>query len=169
MRERSGSEAKPSSVQAPIPRRLRLDDQLCFALYAATNAVTRAYRPLLGALGLTYPQYLVMLVLWQDGATAIRGIAARLQLGPSAITPLVDQLEAAGLVTRERSGADRRVVRVFLTEAGRRLEEAAAIAQEAVVCRTGLSEQDLAALRDDLNALVDRIAASDAAPADEPV
>lgn len=169
MRERSSTERKTRPSEVSRPRRLRLDDQLCFALYAATNAVTRAYRPLLGALDLTYPQYLVMLVLWQDGATPIRGIAARLQLGPSAISPLVDQLEAAGLVTRLRGGSDRRIVVVELTEAGRHLEEAAAIAQEAVVCRTGLSEAALAALRQDLVALVDRIALSDAASEGERV
>lgn len=169
MRERFRSEESLAAAEPTGQRRLRLDDQLCFALYAATNAVTRTYRPLLGALGLTYPQYLVMLVLWQDGATSVRGIAARLQLGASAITPMIDQLETAGLVTRARSGRDRRVVLVALTEVGRRLEEAAAAAQEAVVCRTGLSEQALAALRQDLVALVDRIAAAGAVPQDEPV
>lgn len=156
-----------SLAEAKASRRLRLDDQLCFALYAATNAVTRSYRPLLGALGLTYPQYLVMLVLWQDGATSVRGIADQLQLGASAITPMVDQLETAGLATRVRSNTDRRVVVVVLTEAGRKLEAAAAAVQEAVVCRTGLSEQALATLRSDLNALVDRIAATGVAPCDE--
>ncbi|SFL58216.1 MarR family winged helix-turn-helix transcriptional regulator [Methylorubrum salsuginis] len=149
-------------------RRLRLDDQLCFALYAATNAVVRAYRPLLGELGLTYPQYLVMLALWQDGAAPAHTLAARLQLGASAITPLVDRLEAAGLVTRAR-GTDRRVVLVALTEAGRRLEEKVAVAQQAVVCRTGLEEDSLAALRQELKALADRIAGSGSVPQDETV
>ncbi len=145
---------------ASEPRRLRLDDQLCFALYAATKAVTRAYRPLLGALGLTYPQYLVMLVLWQDGALPARGIAHRLQLGASAITPLIDQLEAGGLVARERGTKDRRLVVIGLTPAGRQLEHAAALAQEAVVCQVGLTEAALADLRAELNALVGRIAKS---------
>lgn len=137
-----------------------LDDQLCFALYAATNAVTRTYRPLLAALGLTYPQYLVLLVLWQDGALPVREIAARLRLSPSAITPLIDQLEVSGLVSRAHSGTDRRLVIVVLREAGRALHQAAAAAQEAVVCRTGLSEDALQALRGELTALVDRIAPS---------
>lgn len=159
MRERLGSADEPThSVGAPA-RRLRLDDQLCFALYAATNAVTRAYRPLLGAIGLTYPQYLVMLALWQEGALPVRGLAEQLQLGANAISPLVDHLEAEGLVTRVRSESDRRVVTVELTEAGRSLEDSAARAQEAVVCRTGLSAPDLVALREDLNALVERMAA----------
>jgi MarR family transcriptional regulator, organic hydroperoxide resistance regulator len=147
--------------------RLRLDDQLCFALYAATNAVVRAYRPLLGELGLTYPQYLVMLALWQDGTTPIHALAERLQLGANAVTPLVDKLEAAGFVTRAR-GADRRVVFVALTEAGLRLEEKVAAAQQTVVCRTGLGDRDLADLRRDLKDLTDRIAATSAVPQDEP-
>lgn len=88
---------------------LRLDDQLCFALYAATNAITRSYRPLLGEIGLTYPQYLVMLTLWQDGSAPVGRIAHRLELDSHAVSPLVDRLEAAGLVVR-RPGADRRQV-----------------------------------------------------------
>lgn len=140
------------------PRKLRLDDQLCFALYAATNAVTRAYRPLLATLDLTYPQYLVMLVLWQDGPQTVRHIAERLHLGPSAITPLLDHLEKAGFVARVRDDRDRRQVHVVLTVTGRALEHSAALAQEAVVCQTGLSERGLAELREDLNDLVDRIA-----------
>ena len=141
-------------------KRLRLDDQLCFALYAATNAVVRAYRPLLADIGLTYPQYLVMLALWQDGALTIREIASRLQLAPSAITPLVDHLEDGGFAVRARDdAADRRRVRVLPTEAGRALERAAARAQEAVACRTGLDDAGLDALRNDLHALVLRIVA----------
>ena len=138
---------------------LRLDDQLCFALYAATNSVVRAYRPLLGELGLTYPQYLVMLALWQDGVTAVHDLATRLQLTSSAITPLVDRLEAAGFVTRTRA-ADRRIVLVALTEVGRLLEDQVAMAQQAVVCRTGLGDRDLADLRKELKDLADRVAAT---------
>ena len=148
--------------------RLRLDDQICFALYAATNAVVRAYRPLLGELGLTYPQYLVMLALWQDGAAPVHDLAARLRLGPSAITPLVDRLEAAGFVTRAR-GSDRRIVFVALTGAGMRLEEKVSVAQQSVVCRTGLAGEELADLRRELKDLTDRIAAAGAVPRDEPV
>lgn len=147
--------------------RLRLDDQLCFALYAATNSVVRAYRPLLGELGLTYPQYLVMLALWQDGVTAVHDLAARLQLTSSAITPLVDRLEAAGFVTRTRA-VDRRIVLVALTEAGRLLEDQVATAQQAVVCRTGLGDRELADLRQELKDLADRVAAADMAQGDEP-
>lgn len=146
---------------------LRLDDQLCFALYAATNSVVRAYRPLLGEVGLTYPQYLVMLALWQDGVTAVYDLAARLQLTSSAITPLVDRLEAAGFVTRTRA-ADRRIVLVALTEVGRLLEDQVATAQQAVVCRTGLGDRELADLRQDLKDLADRVTTAGMAQGDEP-
>lgn len=140
------------------PRHLRLDDQLCFSLYAATHAVTRAYRPLLGRLGLTYPQYLVMLVLWQDGSRTSGDIGRRLALRQNAITPLLDRLEAAGLLLRRRSGEDRRVVHVHLTPAGIDLETAVAQAQQAVECRTGLAPEGLGRLRGELAALARRMA-----------
>lgn len=134
--------------------KLRLDDQLCFALYAATNAVTRAYRPLLDQLGVTYPQYLVLLALWQHGPQAISGIADALDLPSHAIGPVVDRLEAAGLVWRRRALPDRRVVRVGLSETGIALEAAAAEAQRAVACRTRLSAVEFDTLRKQLHQLV---------------
>ncbi|MEO1695086.1 MAG: MarR family transcriptional regulator [Pseudomonadota bacterium] len=145
------------------PRPLRLDDQLCFALYAATNAVTRAYRPVLGDLGLTYPQYLVMLVLWQDGASPVGQIARRLNLAPSAITPLVDRLVTADLVAREIDPDDRRAIQVSLTQNGRDLEARTSLAQQAVECQTGLAPADLAELRGALHALVERMQADESA------
>ena len=155
-------------------RRLRLDDQLCFALYAATHAVTRAYRPRLAAIDLTYTQYLVMLALWQDGPLTQSALAARLRMGTSAMPPLIDHLERAGAVRRRRDGPDRRVVVVEPTEAGAALERAAALAQVAVECRTGLDPHALARLRDELIALADRTADADASrrrggDADDPV
>ena len=139
------------------PKKLRLDDQLCFSLYAATNAVTRAYRPLLGKLGLTYPQYLVMLVLWQDGSCTIGHIAQRLSLAQNAITPLVDRLEDADFLERKRDTGDRRVVGVRLTKAGKDLRATASLAQQAVECRTMLGPEKLNALRDELFELVRRM------------
>lgn len=140
--------------------KLRLDDQLCFALYAATNAITRAYRGLLGPLGLTYPQYLVMLVLWQRGASPVSVVANALQLGVSAVTPLVDQLATAGFVLRAKSPDDRRVVLVVPTQAGIELEHAASTAQQSVVCRTGLSDDGLVALRTALKDLAKHVTAA---------
>ena len=136
---------------------VRLDDQLCFALYAATNAVTRAYRPLLEAVGLTYPQYLVMMVLWERDAQPIHEIASRLNLASHAVTPIVNRLETAGLVTRTRIGADRRVVTVGLTPAGARAEAGASAAQFSVVDQTRLCGAELTDLRDDLRDLVFRM------------
>ncbi|MGF1551095.1 MAG: MarR family winged helix-turn-helix transcriptional regulator [Paracoccaceae bacterium] len=137
--------------------RLRLDDQLCFALYVATNAIVRSYRPMLAEIGLTYPQYLLMLVLWQDGDRTVRQLADRLKLSPSAVTPLVDRLEAADLVRRRRDDNDRRVVHVELTERGAATEHEAAAVQRRVACNTGLDVQGLAAMRDHLHALAERL------------
>lgn len=143
---------------------LGLDEQLCFALYAATNAVVRTYRPLLDAIGLTYPQYLVMLVLWQDGERAVHEIADRLHLPPHALAPLLGRLERSGLVQRRRLAPDRRVVRVRLTAAGRELRSTAAAVQHSVVCHTGLSADALDALRDELHELVERMECLTAPP-----
>lgn len=104
---------------------LLLDDQLCFALYAASRAVTHRYRPLLDDLGLTYPQYLVLLMLWEHGAVPIKDIGATLQLDYGTLTPLLKRLEAAGLVRRERRPDDERTVRISLTGQGRDLRERA--------------------------------------------
>lgn len=143
---------------------LRLDDQLCFALYAATHAITRRYRPLLLEIGLTYPQYLVMLTLWQDGPAPIGQVARRLELDSHAVTPLVERLEVAGLVRRQ-PGVDRRQVVVETTERGRDLREAAAAAQSEVACATGLDPADLADLRARLRTLA---AALDPLPRSSP-
>lgn len=137
--------------------RLKLDEQLCFALYAATNAVTRAYRPKLAQIGLTYPQYLIMLVLWQDGPRTLGAIAHRLCLAQNAITPLVDRLEKAGFVVRTRDTNDRRVTTIALTTVGEALHDSAAAAQHEVECQTTLSADEVARLRDTLTGLIARM------------
>jgi DNA-binding MarR family transcriptional regulator len=133
---------------------LRLDDQLCFALYSATNAIVRAYRPLLHELGLTYPQYIVLMALWEQEDVSVGDLGARLGLPLSGITPVLDRLERAGLLERRRGAPDRRVVLVTLTDAGRATEEQAARAQHEVRCRTMLSPGALATLRGELQDLV---------------
>jgi DNA-binding MarR family transcriptional regulator len=100
-----------------------LDQQLCFALYAATHAITRCYSPGLKALGLTYPQYLVMLVLWQEDALTLKALAERLDLDSPTLTPLLKRLEASGYITRERSRVDERALEIRLTDTGRDLRE----------------------------------------------
>ncbi len=144
--------------------RLRLDDQLCFALYAATNAITRAYRPLLRELGLTYPQYLTLMALWQHGTGTVSELAQRLDLPAHAMTPLLQRLERAGLVVRRRSSSDSRSMLVELTPAGAELETSAAAVQRTVECATGLPADALDALRGELHDLVNDMRATAAGP-----
>lgn len=131
-----------------ISESLQLDDQMCFALYAASRAMTAVYRPLLERLELTYPQYLVMLVLWQrDGRCTVKDIGAALHLDYGTLTPLLKRLQAAGLLERTRGERDERTVQVRLTEAGAALRaEAASIPVEISRCMA-LSAQETADLR----------------------
>jgi len=118
---------------------LLLHDQLCFALYAASRAVTQRYRPLLDALNLTYPQYLVMLVLWEHGTVPIKDIGTALHLDYGTLTPLVKRLETNGLVHRERSAEDERTVLVKLTDQGTDLRTRAATVPAAIGAAMGLT------------------------------
>ena len=104
---------------------LALDNQFCFALYSASHAMTKAYKPLLDELGLTYPQYLVMLVLWEQDAVPVKEIGSRLFLDSGTLTPLLKRLEAGGLLERHRDPEDERQVRIVLTAEGRALRERA--------------------------------------------
>jgi len=133
---------------------LRLDNQLCFALYAATHAITRAYRSLLTDLGITYPQYLVLIVLWENDNIPVGEIAKRLQLDAAALTPLVKRLDNLGLITRVRDTRDERVVRICLSQEGRTLEARAAAVQTEVGCKTGLDAKQFYELRTQLHGLV---------------
>ncbi|MCB4771969.1 MarR family transcriptional regulator [Ancylobacter sp. Lp-2] len=127
--------------------RLRLDSQFCFAVYSAAHAVMRAYRPLLEPLGLTYPQYLVMLVLWEEGAQTVGGIADRLMLESSTLTPLLKRLEAMGFAQRRRNPDNERQLIVSLTPAGTELKtKAAAIPPQILAC-SGKDAAELANLR----------------------
>ncbi|MEV5437846.1 MarR family transcriptional regulator [Streptomyces sp. NPDC052682] len=132
-----------------------LDDQLCFALYAAQRAVTAAYRPLLDDLGLTYPQYLVLLVLWERGQTTVKELAGALRLDYGTVSPLLKRLAAAGLVRRERSARDERSVLVAVTARGAELRERAACVPDALLAATGLDRARLARLREELWRLAD--------------
>ena len=132
---------------------LLLDEQLCFALYSASNHIIRAYRGPLAEIGLTYPQYLAMLVLWQYGEQTVKGLSDRLLLDSSTLTPLLKRLEATGLVKRQRHPSDERVVRVLLTPLGRASRSSAAKIQRQVAQKTGLSNRHFIQLRAQLNAL----------------
>lgn len=123
-------------TDAPNP--MSLDNQLCFALYGASMAMSRVYKPMLDRLGITYPQYLVLHSLWEEDGRTIGAIAERLSLESSTITPLVKRLEAAGFVSRTRDAQDERQVRVRLAEAGEALRAESECLAEAVFARTGL-------------------------------
>ncbi|HUR89759.1 MAG TPA: MarR family transcriptional regulator [Ramlibacter sp.] len=114
----------PSKAIDPDPL-LRLDNQLCFALYSASLAMTKLYKPLLDELGLTYPQYLAMLVLWETDGVTVSGLGERLSLDSGTLTPLLKRLEAAGWVARIRDVKDERRVHITLTAAGRRMKQRA--------------------------------------------
>jgi DNA-binding MarR family transcriptional regulator len=139
---------------------LLLGDQLCFALYAASRAVTSRYRPLLTELGLTYPQYLVMLVLWERGACQVKDLGAVLQLDYGTLSPLLKRLEASGLVHRERRTDDERSVQVALTDAGRALRARAESIPPLIGDAMGLGPEEFEALHATLRELTDSVSAA---------
>jgi len=142
---------------AADPRWLQLDHQLCFALYSASLAMTKLYKPLLEPLGLTYPQYLVMLALWQDDGLSVSELGERLQLDSGTLTPLLKRLEAAGSIQRLRDTEDERRVRLQLTAAGRALKSRARAVPEAVACASGCRLDELTALTARLKSLRDQV------------
>ncbi|QGN47734.1 MarR family transcriptional regulator [Micromonospora sp. WMMC415] len=137
---------------------LVLRRQVCFALYAASRALTDVYRPILDGFGLTYPQYLVLLVLWEhDEAPTVSALGERLHLDSGTLSPLLKRLEGAGLVVRRRSAVDERRVVVELTAQGRALRERMADVPQRVARATGLTADDLVALRDTLTRVTETI------------
>ena len=141
---------------------LALDGQLCFALYDASLAMTKLYKPLLDPLGLTYPQYLVMLVLWENDGLTVSQLGERLMLDSGTLTPLLKRLEAAGLVQRLRDSADERRVLLQLTREGRALKRRALAVPEAVACAAGCELDELARLTARLKTLREQLTASTA-------
>ncbi len=139
---------------------LALDHQLCFALYASSLAMTKLYKPLLEPLQLTYPQYLVMLVLWEHDGLSVSQLGDRLALDSGTLTPLLKRLEAQGRVQRLRDAADERRVLLQLTPAGRALKSSAAAVPVAVAQASGCSLDELAELTIRLQALRQRLTAS---------
>jgi MarR family transcriptional regulator, organic hydroperoxide resistance regulator len=133
---------------------LALDRQVCFALAAASRSVIAVYRPVLEPLGLTHPQYLVMLALWERSPRTATDIASALLLEPATLTPLLRRLEAAGLVTRERSTRDIRALDVTLTAAGQSLRARAELVPAAIVERLGVDIGELERVRDSLTGLI---------------
>lgn len=137
---------------------LRLENQLCFALVTAARNVVAIYRPILEPLGLTHPQYLVMLALWERAPRALNDLAADLALDPATASPLVKRLEKEGLVQRERSVADERRLDIALTDAGRALRDRAVDVPAQVMRRVGMGIDEIIALRDGLTPFAGRAA-----------
>ena len=148
----------PPATHDPLP----LDEQLCFSLYSTSIAINRLYKPMLDSLGLTYPQYLVLSVLWEEDGRTISAIAARLALESSTITPLVKRLEAAGLVARQRNAVDERQVNVSLTAKGRTLRREASRLTDALLAHSGLGIPDMVSLNDQVRRLRSALTSGDA-------
>ena len=139
---------------------LNLDRQLCFALYSASLAMTKAYKPLLSALGITYPQYLVMLALWQQSPLGVGQLGERLSLDSGTLTPLAKRLEAMGLIARNRSEQDERNVEISLTAAGKRLRARAEPLPLCILQLTGCQLPQLESLTRELNVLRNSLVAN---------
>ena len=140
----------------PAPS-LALDDQLCFALYAASRAVTARYRPMLEAIGLTYPQYLVMMLLWESDNQTVGQLGSRLALDSGTLSPLLKRLTAAGLVTRHRRVEDERSVSIALTDAGRALQAKAVAINEEMIGAIGFCSEEFDGLKEELRLVTDRV------------
>ena len=146
-----------STKKQSADQTLRLDNQLCFALYSTSLAMTKIYKPLLDAIGLTYPQYLVMLVLWEEDGLMVSEIGERLFLDSGTLTPLLKRMEATGLLARLRDTEDERRVRVHLTAAGKRLKVKAADIPSCVRDITGCTWSELISLSQNIKLLRQRL------------
>lgn len=138
----------------------RLGQQLCFAVYQASHAFNRAYRPILAALGLTYPQYLVMLGLWEDDGPTVKALGERLMLDSGTLTPLLKRLEGTGLIRRERDAQDERLLRIRLTEKGEAMRAEGRGVQAAIGCALGPTAQGAEQLREQLARVRDALLAA---------
>jgi MarR family transcriptional regulator, organic hydroperoxide resistance regulator len=147
---------KPLAADQP----LRLDNQICFAVYSAAHAFNRVYKPLLDRLGLTYPQYLVMLVLWEGDGVPVKEIGERLFLDSGTLTPLLKRLELAGLIKRTRSTEDERQVLIGLTPQGHALKDKARAVPPSILAASECSVTELVAMKNEIVALRDRLNAA---------
>jgi DNA-binding MarR family transcriptional regulator len=149
---------KQAQKQAVDP--LLLGNQICFAVYSTAHAFNRVYKPLLDRLGLTYPQYLVMLVLWERDDVPLKDIGEKLFLDSGTLTPLLKRLEAQGLIRRTRSTEDERQVLIALTPKGRELREEARAVPQAILSNSACSVGELVAMKNELVSLRDRLNAA---------
>src|SRR5262245_28728649 len=153
---------KPRAAEGDIPQ---LENFLCFAVYSANLAFNRVYKPLLDELGLTYPQYLVLVTLYEEDGQTVGGLGEKLFLDSSTLTPLLKRMEGAGSITRQRDPADERQVRIRLTPRGRAVREKVAAARGGMLKATGLTPTGLRALREDLVKLRENLTKAANAPA----
>ncbi|MGA2548874.1 MAG: MarR family transcriptional regulator [Burkholderiaceae bacterium] len=149
--------AQPTSPTASIS--LRLDDQFCFALYSAALGLNRIYRPLLAPLGLTYSQYLVMLVLWEQDDLMVSEIGAKLYLDSATLTPLLKRMQTQGLISRARGRVDERQVIISLTQEGRQLKRQAAEMPLKLLQSSGCSIEEIGSLKEGLEAFREKLVA----------
>ncbi len=147
-------------TSAPSDKTQLLDQQLCFAVYAASLALTRRYQPLLGELGLTYPQYITLMALWEEDGISVSALGERVALDSGTLTPLLKRMQAAGWLQRQRDAQDERRVRIVLTPAGRALRERAAHVPACMLAATGLVPSEARALASQLRALRQQLVSS---------
>jgi DNA-binding MarR family transcriptional regulator len=150
MMSQPASSSAPVSLTVAQQQALRLDKQLCFALYSTSLAMTKAYKPLLEQLDLTYPQYLVMLILWEKDGLALKEVGEQLQIDSGALTPVIKRLETQGLLTRRRLPENERTLQICLTAAGQALQLPASQLQQQLGSQCGLFSSETAQLRDEL-------------------
>ena len=155
---KASTHSRKSAIRGAGNDPLLLDRQVCFPLYAASNLLTRLYRPVLEPLGLTYPQYLVMLVLWERSPASVGDLGERLHLDSGTLTPLLKRLESAGLLARQRDAQDERRVRIALTNAGQALRAEAEKIPACVLQSTQCTLPELQALTGQLSTLRARLA-----------
>jgi DNA-binding MarR family transcriptional regulator len=150
-------------TRPPATNDLDLESQFCFALYSTTLALGKVYAPILAGLGLTYPQYLVMLVLWQEDGLTVRALGEQLHLNSGTLTPMLKRMEQAGLVRRSRDKKDERLVRTELTGAGRALQAQAVPIPCAIAAATGLPMERLVQIKDELEGVRQALEADETA------
>ena len=140
---------------------LTLDKQICFSLYSASNAMARSYQPLLKKLDLTYLQYIVMMVLWQDSTMNVKELGAKVHLDSGTLTPLLKRLEAKGLVIRSRSQSDERIRLISLSDAGKKLRQAAEQVPDMMMCKSKMTSEELSSLKQACDLLLKNLTTAD--------
>ncbi len=136
------------------PENLKLENQICFPLYVIAKEITGLYRPFLDELDMTYPQYLVMMVLWEHDGMTVSCIGEKLYLDSGTLTPLLKRLEAKGLITRQRKKEDERVVEIFITEAGKQLKSRACSVPEKIIASTKVDPEELIRLKESVQNII---------------